>query len=362
MAAQFIPTVERESLDFQAAHIADFNRELLFVAGYLTRSVYEEEMRDVSRLWKELVPDTASTVVAGKYERSKQEIEASESSREWLKNRSLHTMRFFTFSSSTPSGVVSSDVGQHFFSVDSQTSRYGGTPKPGLGPTIFSTSGPLASKKVRIAHPELSSFIKKTPTVPEDVAAQSPGMLARLREQNLIQDISLDDVFSELSDRALDIEEMKSCLAWWISLAKNRSYDPSLWNRLRDSAVLSIPASTDVSSGGSTAERIVPLAMIKTFVNPKTITLDLPLPDHCMPYELSKHFKMEDLSGIFQWNELSITEWVANLFGDELVKGDRVETNVLRNEAMAEKVRDSFRPLAFVVDAQNRLILLFLSL
>lgn len=44
VAARFVSTVERESLDFQARHVADWNRELLWAGGILARTVYEEEL------------------------------------------------------------------------------------------------------------------------------------------------------------------------------------------------------------------------------------------------------------------------------------------------------------------------------
>lgn len=52
IAARFISTVERESLDFQARYVSDWNRELLAVGGVLARSVYEEEMDEVKRLYR----------------------------------------------------------------------------------------------------------------------------------------------------------------------------------------------------------------------------------------------------------------------------------------------------------------------
>lgn len=44
VAARFVSTVERESLDFQARYVADWNRELLWAGGVLARTVYEEEL------------------------------------------------------------------------------------------------------------------------------------------------------------------------------------------------------------------------------------------------------------------------------------------------------------------------------
>lgn len=52
IAARFVSTVERESLDFQARYVADWNKELLAIGGVLARSVYEEEMDAIKRVWR----------------------------------------------------------------------------------------------------------------------------------------------------------------------------------------------------------------------------------------------------------------------------------------------------------------------
>lgn len=52
IAARFVSTVERESLDFQAKHVADWNKELIAMGGVLMRNVYEEEMSEIKKLFK----------------------------------------------------------------------------------------------------------------------------------------------------------------------------------------------------------------------------------------------------------------------------------------------------------------------
>lgn len=39
------------SLDFQAKYVSDWNLELLWAGGVLARTVYEEEMSEIGRLW-----------------------------------------------------------------------------------------------------------------------------------------------------------------------------------------------------------------------------------------------------------------------------------------------------------------------
>lgn len=44
IAASFVPTVERESIDLQSTYVAEWNRELLWAAGIVGRHIYELEM------------------------------------------------------------------------------------------------------------------------------------------------------------------------------------------------------------------------------------------------------------------------------------------------------------------------------
>lgn len=53
MASHFIPTVERESIDLVNGSVAIWNRELLYVGGFLCRAVYELELSKIQGSWEE---------------------------------------------------------------------------------------------------------------------------------------------------------------------------------------------------------------------------------------------------------------------------------------------------------------------
>lgn len=72
IAARLVSTVERESIDFQARYVADWNKELLAMGGIVARSVYEEEMEEIKKLYKE---------------------DSSEEQKKKLQERALHLMR-----------------------------------------------------------------------------------------------------------------------------------------------------------------------------------------------------------------------------------------------------------------------------
>ncbi|GAA5870207.1 hypothetical protein JCM16303_001925 [Sporobolomyces ruberrimus] len=302
VGARFISTVERESLDFQSKYVSDWNRELVWAGGVLSRTVFDEEMSEIGRLW-----------------RSKPVLETD--SKRQLEARALHLMRFFTFVTSTPQEIVGSLTESAFFASDSGTSI-----------TLISNIGPTAAKKLRLPNAQLAGFIKEIPVVPATVASEAPRFLAALSSKGFIRDIDLDDIFGDLSTNALTIGEAAECLKWWISLAANRSYEGHLLGRLKSVAMLSV-------ARGPGEVAVFPFGGFKTFVNLKTIPIDLPLPAHTLPFELSRQFTASDLTRIFQFSELSPSEWLRHLLSPPMCGEDAPQdTNILRSPPFAERV------------------------
>ncbi|GAA5857149.1 hypothetical protein JCM8547_009340 [Rhodosporidiobolus lusitaniae] len=314
VGARFISTVERESLDFQAKYVSDWNRELLWAGGVTARTVYEEEMEEIGREWE-------------RKKRNKGKVE--EEVRKRLEERVLHLLKFFTFSKSTPQDIVSALTESTFFTSTSSTSV-----------TLLSNLGPTPSHKLRLPSPQLAGFIKSIPTVPSTLADGAPRFLAVLRDKGLVRDISLEDVFADLAQNALTIPEAVECFKWWSTLASSRAYDHRLLQRLKDGALLSVPDSSSSSSiGGAENVSIRPLSSFTTFLNPKTVPLDVPHPPHTLPFELSRHFSHSDLSRVFGFNELSLLEWTRFLISGEMAGQEaKGETNVLKSAVFAEKV------------------------
>ncbi|KAM0748229.1 hypothetical protein T439DRAFT_328208 [Meredithblackwellia eburnea MCA 4105] len=307
VAARFVSTVERESIDFQARYVNDWNRELLWAGGVLARTVYEEEMATVMRMYQS----------KGLEDEGKKRLE----------QRALHVMRFFTFSPSTPSPVVGSDTETTFFNSSGRTSI-----------TIISQLGPLPASDVRLPNPALAGFLKAVPTIPPSFEIAAPRLLATYREKNLVRDISLDDVLNDLGAHPLTIPEAILCFKWWLGLAANRSYSPHLIGKLKDAAMLSY-ARDDTTDEGKNDVSIAPLGGFRTFLNPSVVASSLPLPKHNLPFSLSKSFNAQDLSRVFQFEELSLVDWTKHLISPELTGKDaNVDTNLLLSQPFAEKV------------------------
>ncbi|GAA5908053.1 uncharacterized protein JCM6883_004102 [Sporobolomyces salmoneus] len=303
IGARFISTVERESLDFQSKYVSDWNRELLWAGGVLSRTVFEEEMSEIGRLW---------------HSKPTPDVDAQKR----LEERALHLIKFFTFYTSTPQEIVGSLTESAFFASD-----------PGSSLTLFSNIGPTAATKLRLPNAQLAGFIKEIAVVPESIASGAPRFLLALSSRGFIKDIDLEDVFRDLASHALTIKEATECFKWWISLATTRGYDNRLLARLKDAAMLSVPR------GGDSDVSIFPFGGFKTFLNAKTIPVDVPLPDHTLPFELSRQFTHSDLSRVFQFSELSLVEWLKFLLSPSKTGKDvSIDTNILQSPPFAERV------------------------
>ncbi|KAK4046064.1 hypothetical protein OIV83_006387 [Microbotryomycetes sp. JL201] len=293
------PTVERESLDFQSRYVADWNRELLAVGGVLARLVYEEEMDNIRRAYKSTMPP--------------EELDR-------LLERALHLMRFFSYTRSTPQEIVASLTESSFLGSARDSSI-----------TVLTQVGPVPALNSRTPNPALSAFLKGVPVIPDKLVDGAPNMIGALRARGLIGDISLDDVLQDLSANALTEPEAVKCMQWWIGLASNSIYDARLLVRLKEAALISL---RDPNGG----ERVVPLSQFRTFLNPRSIPADLPLPDHCMPFDITKSFLHNDLVHVFDLQPLSLTDWAAFITSRKLTSPDaKTETNILVSPQFAEK-------------------------
>lgn len=302
LAARFIPTVERESIDLVDKHVSHWNKELLWVGGYLSRLIYELEMQELHTLW-------ATTSV------SDTEIRAK------LLARGLHALRFFTYRPTTPSSLVGQGMEAAFYScgIDNKSLP------------IISTAGVLPISQVRLPNVEMQRFLPDMPVITTSTADEAPRFIARLREQHLLRDVGLEDVIKELGAKPLTEVEMVSCLQWWQNVATMDGYTPQIRARFLDAAVLVLDTG-----------KIVPLSIIETFVKPQSssIPTDMPLPQHTLPYTVTKDLKGHSIFTTFGWTELSILQYVTFLIKPPMSTGPGVdpETDIRASPAFAERV------------------------
>ncbi|KAF9007980.1 hypothetical protein BDQ17DRAFT_1388899 [Cyathus striatus] len=286
MAARFIPTVNPSV----------WNKELLYVGGFLARAAYEFELNNIRNAWRMSNKD------------------ALETSQQLLIARALHAMKFFSFHQSTPSVEVSSQLEAAFFTCSSNN-RF----------PLISTSGVSDSSDVRLPNPELGKFMKHLPILPENVRDDAQIMVTSLQARGLIKEIEFEDILGELRARPLSEDEMILCLKWWIGESKGDALRLlSFRSRLIDAAL-----------------RVVPLSSVKTFVNPKMpggiVPLEGPIPAHVLPIAISKAISVDTIAKTFPWTELSLVEWLTHVCSSTLVK-ENAEFNLNVSATWSERV------------------------
>lgn len=309
MASRFIPTVERESIDFMDRHIAVWNKELLQVGGTLARSAYEFELQDIKSAWDK---------IAGS--------DSSSNEKQMLIQRAIHVLNFFTFHPSTPSAEVSQLLGDAFFGC-------GGN----LNLPILSTRGVKNCPEVRLPEASLSAFVKNLPVVPQDLITGAKRMVVdTLQQRGFLNPITLDDVLSELNTRPLPANEMVACLKWWSELHANSNSSNS--RRFADVQRSLVNAAILITVTPGQNDKLIQLSSIRTYITPKSIVLtDGPLPDHVLPPEISKELDIRAMQSVFGWNELPLLEWLAHLCSLE-GKPDKSEFDLSVSPVWAERV------------------------
>ncbi|CDO69004.1 hypothetical protein BN946_scf184834.g11 [Trametes cinnabarina] len=301
MSARFIPTVERESIDLVDRNVAVWNKELLYIGGFLSRSAYEIEMEQIQQLWNQ------AASVARPSEGIDPQLQES------LRNRSIHALKFFTFHPSTPSSVVSALLEDAFFACTANPrfsfiSGHKGFP-------IISTAGVQDAADVRYPDASFAGFVKELPVVPDEVLKQAKTMVDALRARGMIKEITFTDVLQELRNRPLSEQEMIACFKWWIDIHNQSTLTNLEYARdqLLGAAVLS------VEEKGEEAGKILPLSVIESFLTRKSgstgamIPTDGPLPPHLLPLAISRHFEPQALETALGWRELTIVEWLQYL-------------------------------------------------
>jgi Protein of unknown function (DUF3684) len=128
---------------------AVWNKELLYIGGFLARTVYEIELNAIKELW-----DSAAVVSnpGGLPDDSPEEVQTR------LRVRALHALKFFTFHPSTPSPMVSDLMETAFFDCATTHSF-----------SIISSDGVRNLSQVCLPNPEFSRFPIHLPVIPEDI-------------------------------------------------------------------------------------------------------------------------------------------------------------------------------------------------
>jgi hypothetical protein len=244
----------------------------------------------------------------------------------WLRRRSLHALKFFSFHPSTPSSEISTLLETAFFACQAEPSF-----------PIISSVGIRNAVNVRFPDPTFSEFLKDLPILPDEVVKGAPRMVAALQQRGMIKPITFADVLKELQSRPLEEGQMLACLRWWISLSKQGDNQnlSQIRTELLNAAVLT-------TGTGTAHEKLLTLSSIKSFINAKnamgaSIPTDGPLPDDVIPLTITKSLPSEDLVSCFPWTELSIVDWLKHLVSPAVTNADP-SYNLSLSATWAERV------------------------
>ncbi|KAG2126877.1 uncharacterized protein EDB93DRAFT_1257371 [Suillus bovinus] len=305
MASRFIPTVERESIDLVDRNVAIWNRELLYVGGYLCRAAYEIELENIRMLWNEASSSSNTN-----------DFHPDPQLGNWLRDRFLHVVKFFTFHISTPSSDVARFLETAFFGCST------------LPLKVLSTTGVRDASDVRAPDPMFSSFLKQLPVLPASVLSSAPLAIRTLQSKGLITDITFPDVLAQLRQHPLNEEELIACLKWLVGQQNPTQDATRARTELLHATILSLGSGEDA--------RPIPLSMVQYFIHQRMIPLDGPLPDTLMPLSITKHFTQEQLRS-FGWREFSILDWIQYIFRPDVMNANPAQ-DVTRSPEWAERV------------------------
>jgi hypothetical protein len=281
VAGRFIPTVERESLDFVIKCLQDWNHDLLSIAGLMSRMMYEDELAEISNLY-------SKDILSRRKSNRADDDESTTKAREELESRSLHALIAFQLHPTTPSPLVGEYIDAYFFEMST------------LGLPVLSSHGVQELNNVRIPNPVMSAFLKNLLVLPTSVYSGSQEFIGRLEKAGKVQRISFGDVLGELKSRVLTETQMVAMLQWWV--------DHKSRNRFSDTDIQGFLQAALVHSGNSA----LPLSTFKWFVNPMLGMANMPLPPRTLPYDITMTFTQLELQEISSvWQELSLHEWTA---------------------------------------------------
>jgi hypothetical protein len=292
-----------------------WNKELLYVGGFLARAAYDNELKTVQQLW-DAASNASSPPTA--------EIQTQ------LVSRVLHSLKFFDFYDSQPSKEVTANLREAFFACSSNANF-----------PMISTTGVQMSNGIRQPDPLLVTFMKNVPMLPDEILANNLVIIEHLKHNGMIRNIEFPDIIRELQSRPLTLDECIACIKWWVTesrkgLPANRESYVSIRTQFLNAIVMTI------RTKDNEPEKIIPMNSIKHFFNSKSpttgsIPLDGPLPNDLLPIVISKHFKPEDLSAYFPWVEFNLHHWLVYISNTES-GAISLEFNLCLSPLWAERV------------------------
>ncbi|KAG8915696.1 hypothetical protein FRC02_004386, partial [Tulasnella sp. 418] len=314
VSARFLPTVERESVDLVDQHVSKWNKELLYVGGLLARFIYDMEISQIRDSWEQ----AANEIGAGNI--------MNKAIAKQLDTRGTRILQFFSFYPTTPSQMIGKELEAAFFSSVQDQEFF-----------VVSNVGVQSARQVRFHNSTIKAFTKNIPMISYSGVLRSSAIVNVLRERGMLQDVTVEEVLDNISQRPLSEEEMVKCLEWRITQETRElsSHDKVLIReRFLQETLFYLPPKEDGRAAGG---ELVQLSSIKTFTSSiNAIPQTCPLPPHTIPFSIGGHFQPRTLQSMFGWNELGIVDWVMHLIIPSTL--NTLQENVTTSATFAEEV------------------------
>ena len=269
--SQFIPTVEREQLDFVDSHLRDWNLELLNTSGQLLRCCYEIELKS---LCESYLPKQFPSAVQG------QDYESFLDSFAYLINQ-------FSFKTSTPSPILAKALEQAFYSNL-------------LEFPILSTHGYKLIKECRIlSRNDLINLINCVPALFTVIQTKCPIFYSLLQTHNCIQDYTVNDLVLQCKSNAFELPR-----------------DTVKWNEL----VYWLKGNPQYKFGQYISvvfdNKSYSFASLTHYASPSEIFPEFPLPSHCVSLSLLSKLNVDP--NVFQMQKYELHEFSRFIYTQNL--------------------------------------------
>jgi hypothetical protein len=259
---------------------AEWNHELLYVGGLLTRLIYEQAMKDIRSRW----PESSSLPV------------------DRLREEALYTMGCFTFRQSTPDSKVGQLLQDAFFNCSASQSF-----------PILSNLGIRDSKDVREPHATFQPFMIERPILDSELWPIKSTMIEQLPQQYRVTEYTFADVQDELKCRAFTEEEMIAFLRWWLNMYKisSNNLSPAQTGTIWSTQLL---PDARFHSSSQTLPQVIELSTIKKFVDTRPrynfLEDDDPLPPDTIPLSFTQTLDANEVVAALGWEHLTIVDWI----------------------------------------------------
>lgn len=269
LSGPFIPSVEREALDFQFPACEKWNRSLLRCFGLIGRATYDHEMQ---RLQQSIVDKTMP-------------IQQAEEA-------SVHLLTYFAPRTTAPSQVPGQVLSSTFITC---------TPN---APMVCANVGMVRASDVRLPMPDVMQFLPDLPMISQHLYEAIPETLTSFShvQPSLLQGLTFDDVINHLSKHPVNAEQLRFLLKWFESISGNAQKGASA--RLLESVVL-------IQPGDSTP---IALSAVKYVVTSRFIPSEtFALPAEVLPIAILPIGEAQRHCKLFGWSPVSMYQWIVHL-------------------------------------------------